>query len=129
MNRPERASAQTCRRLEKAMHTLCPHSKSLDSGKLRKLALSMLASMTVLAGCGVISDEEAGPETRVPTFDGKTAEEIANEPWDGGDGGGGKGSTNLEAKWIPCGEVRDFPTWTFWGYTTVEAANHTPNTR
>jgi hypothetical protein len=111
------------------MSKLSSLSKSLISHTLRSLALPLAASAAILAGgCGSLSDTDAPDENGdIPTFQGKTAEEIASET-DAGDGYG-KASSNLVSKWIACGSVADFPTWTFWGYTTAEATNFSPGSR
>lgn len=83
-----------------------------------------IASLTA-TGCALSEEDAMGAESDVPTFQGQTAEEIAAKAENDG---GEKGTAELVSEWIPCGKVQGFPTWTFWGYTTAEAVNHTPGT-
>lgn len=110
------------------MFKLSSLAKSFGRHKFRSLTLSLAASAVALvSGCGLSDADTQDESDGVPTFQGKTAEEIASEAK--AKDGDGKASTNLTSKWIPCGSVADFPTWSFWGYTTAEAVNSTPGTR
>jgi hypothetical protein len=111
-----------------------------------RLALTLLAGsgFSLLAGCEGMPEPDpgapaaqqqpappaagdtGGPE---PTFLGKTAAQRASAEAVPGHDDVEKTGQELVSQWIPCGQARAFPTWSFWGWTTAEAVNFAPNTR
>jgi hypothetical protein len=88
--------------------------------RARCLALLLAAPLSACAP----GEETAPPGGRGPS------EPSHESPADPAAPGAVERSTReLVSKSITCGNYEEFPTWSFWGWTTVEAVNHSPGTR